>query len=256
MKQIRPLSRSRWLVLALVFGAATSANAQLVRGTVRDATTKDPLEGAFAALMDTTGTVVYGASTDRRGHYVIQLRYPGIYAVVAMYPGHVREVSGWLTLTASDSLEVLSSLAQFRTQLSPVVIRAQRDSLRGLRAFGLSLKAFDGTFMTPAQVTEAAKGSMTVYDLVQSLHVPGLIVKYTFNGGFWSNCISYIRTGGCVIPVIDGVLFRRDAADLQALLGPESIAYMIYLRPAEATTFYGTLASNGALFIATKRASK
>jgi hypothetical protein len=206
--------------------------------------------------MDTTGTVVYGARTDRRGRYVIQLRYPGIYAVVATYPGHLREISGWLTLTAADSLDVVSSLAQFRTQLSPVVIRGQQDSLRALRVFGLSLKMFGGTIMTPAEVTEAAKRSVTVYDLVQSLHVPSLRIAYMFDGVVWRNCVTFVRTGGCVIPVIDGVVFQKDATELHTLIGPESIAYMMYMRPTEATTFYGTLASNGVLFIVTKGAAK
>jgi hypothetical protein len=173
-----------------------------------------------------------------------------------MYPGHLREVSGWLTLTAADSVDVLSSLAQFRTQLSPVVIRAQRDSLRALRVFGLSMKAFGGTIMTPAQVTEAAAHSMTVYDLIQSLHVPNLRIKYMVDGGgTWTNCVVYIRTDGCVTTVIDGLLSGpRDETELHTLLGPESIAYMAYMRPNEAGTFYGTRATNGVLFIVTKGA--
>ena len=250
-------SRCRFLAaLGFAVPAFTSVSAQLVQGTVRDATTKDPLEGAFAALMDTTGTEVYGARTDRRGHYVIQLRNPGIYAVVATYPGHLREVSGWLALSAADSVDVVSSLAQFRTQLSPVVIRGQQDSLRALRVFGLSLKMFGGTIMTPAEVAEAAKRSVTVYDLVQALHVPSLQIKYMFDGVVWSNCVTLVRTSGCVIPVIDGVMYKQDAAKLHTLLGPESIAYMMYMRPTEATTFYGSLANNGVLFIVTKAAAK
>jgi hypothetical protein len=252
MKTTRSARRLR-RTIALGLAAAGSANAQFVKGTVRDATSKDPLEGAFAALMDTTGAMVYGARTDRRGHYVIQVRYPGIYAIVATYPGHLREVSGWLTLTAADSVGVVSSLAPFRTQLSPVVIRGQRDSLRALRVFGLSLNMFGGTIITPAQVTEAAKRSVTVYDLVESLHVPGLMLRYMRGG---ENCITYVRTNGCVLPVIDGVLYERDATELNKLLGPESISYMMYMRPTEATTYYGTLAHNGVLFIVTKGKAK
>jgi hypothetical protein len=241
--------------LALLLALPETARAQLVKGTVRDAMTKDPLEGAFAAIIDSTGSVVVAASANRLGHYTVQLR-PGIYAVVATYPGHQREVSNWFSMGAADTLEVTSSLAPFATELSPVIIRAQKDSLQALRAFGLSPKALGGTILTPAQVAEAATRSISMYDLIQSLHVPGLMLKYVFQQNTWQNCVTFVRTGGCVLLVVDGVSHARDSYTLDQVLDPLSVSYMFFLRPAEAGTFYGTMAGNGVLYIVTKGAAR
>lgn len=246
---------SRWLGL-LLLASPVATHAQLIRGTVRDAGSREPLEGAFAAIIDTSGSVVAAASTDRLGHYTLQLHQPGVHAVVTTHIGYVREISNWFSAAATDTLAILSSLAPFVTQLSPVIVRAERDSLRALRAFGLSPVSLGGTIVTPAQVNEAAARSITVYDLVQSLHVPALQLKYVFAQSTWQNCVTFVRTGGCVLLVVDGVVHDRDSYTLDQVVTPGGVSYMFFLRPTEATTFYGTMATNGVLYIVTKGASK
>jgi hypothetical protein len=155
----------RWILsIALAFPAAVSG--QFIQGTVRDAATTRTLDGAFAAVIDTSGAIVSAISTDRHGKYAIRLNAPGTYAVVATYPGYRREISRWMSISATDSLDVVSSLAPVITQLTPVVIRAERDSLLALRSLGLSPRALGGTIRTPLQVREVADKSLSVYDVM------------------------------------------------------------------------------------------
>ena len=248
-------SRMCWILVAVCV-APSVLSAQFIQGTVRDASTTRTLDGAFAAVIDTSGAIVSAMSADHRGKYAIRLSAPGTYAVVATYPGYRREVSRWLSMTPSDSLEVGSNLAPVVTRLTPVVIRAERDSLLALRNLGLSPRALGGTIRTPLQVREAADKSSTVYDVLQALRVPGLTIKYRFEQNTWRNCVIWVRTGGCVLTVIDGAPHPNDAYGLDMLLAPALISYVFYLRPDEAATFFGTQSTNGVLFIVTKGATR
>ena len=237
-----------------------------MKGVVRDADTRDPIANSFAGLVDTAGRVVYGSSTDFRGRYVLLVREPGVYAVVATSPGYLRQVSGWLQLMPKDTFEVTSRLGHAINTLAPVVIRAQRDSLRALNLLGLSPKSLAaGSIITPLEVSTAARGSSTVYELVESLHHPSLRVTYIYLEGTnpgapppgWYHCIVFARTNNCVTVFIDGVrhVTLTDKLDLDAILPVSAISYMIFLHPQEAGVLYGE-SSSGALLIVTKSAEK
>src|SRR6185503_20846931 len=101
-------------------------------------------------------------------------------------------------------------------------------SLLALRTFGLSPKALGGTILTPAQVNEAAAPSTSMYDLVQSLHVPGLMLKYVFQQNTWQNCVTFVKTGGCVLLIVDGVSHARDSYSLDEVLNPSTVSYMFF----------------------------
>jgi hypothetical protein len=237
----------------------------VVRGIVRDAATKDPVAGALVALLDTTATLVYGVSADVRGRYTLVVREPGIYAVVTTKAGYFREVSDWLTIAARDTFEVMPRLARPVTTLAPVLVEAQRDSLRALRVLGISLRNIGGTIVTPMEVDQARRGSRNVYDLVESLHVPTLRVKrmhvvaapreYPGPSVLGDvTCVAYARTNRCVTVVVDGVRHASfaDKAQLEQFISSQAVSYLVFLRPAEAGVLYGSGTSDGVLLIFTK----
>jgi hypothetical protein len=88
------------------------SRAQVVKGTVRDATTRLAIEGAFTALIDTTRGIVFSTSTDTFGRYALPVRHPGTYAVVTTHLGHLRQVSDWLHVTAIDTFDIQGRTAR------------------------------------------------------------------------------------------------------------------------------------------------
>ncbi len=245
------------------------ANAQLIKGVVRDATSATPVPGAFVALIDTSAALVYGVAADSRGRFTLQVRERGVYAVVATKEGYLEQTSAWLSLQPSDTLEVTPRMARLATTLAPVLVEAQRDSLRALSLLGLSLKNVGGTIVTPVEVSHARLGSRSMYDLIESLHVPTLRLKRMHVVKPPSEypaphvlgdltCIAYARTDRCVTIIVDGVRHQSfaDLAQLETFLSSESVDYLVFLRPAEAGVLFGTQSNNGVLIVVTKGASK
>lgn len=257
------MGRSSWVLRALLCSLAcvSSMQAQLVKGSVRDAETKEVVRNAFVALLDTGATMVVGVAVDGRGRFSLAVPQSGVFAVVAMKDGYQRQVSQWLEITPNDTFELTVRMARFSTTLAPVVIEAERDSLRRRGVFGLSANAIGGTIVTPSEIAVAAQTASSAYDVVESLNVPTLAVRTIYvevpQKGLLPGlyrCISYRRTGGCVTIVIDGQRYS-DTSDLLALegrLGAQDIAYMVFLRPNEADTLYGSETKHGVLVVVRK----
>jgi carboxypeptidase family protein len=249
-------------LFVLLAACSATAGAQQVRGTVHDASSGAPVFRAFLALIDTASNVVIGVTSDSHGRYAIQVREPGIYAIVGTREGYARQVSNWFEITGRDTLEVTVRLAPLIRTLSPVIIEAQRDSIRALSTLGLSVKNLGGTIITPAEVDAASLRSSTMSDLIGTLHLPTLRVKYMHLDAArgvlagWYTCIVYTRTGRCVTVVIDGVRYTdlADLVQLDNLVAGAHVAYMVFLQPQEAGVLYGTGSDTGVLLIVTKGA--
>jgi carboxypeptidase family protein len=249
-------------LFVLLAACPSAAGAQQVRGVVHDASNGEPVFRAFVALIDTASNVVIGVTSDSRGRYTIPVREAGIYAVVGTREGYARQVSNWFEITGRETVEVTVRLARLISTLSPVIIEAQRDSIRALSMLGLSVKSLGGTIITPAEVDAASLKSSTMSDLIGTLHLPTLRVKYMHfeaDRGIlagWYTCIVYTRTGRCVTVVIDGVRHTdlADLVQLDNLVAGAHVAYMVFLQPQEAGVLYGTSSDTGVLLIVTKGA--
>lgn len=241
----------------------SGAFAQLIKGTVRDAETKDIVRNSFVALIDTGASIVYGTSVDQRGRFSLKVSQLGTFAVYAIKAGYVRQVSQWMGLeSAADTFVVAVWLSRTSNTLPAQVIEAQRDSIRGLSVLGMSLKSLGGTIVAPAEVEMASQTAASAYDVVESLHLPALSLKTIvvssgaggsgrglLNGVY--RCIAYRRTNGCVTVVVNGQRFSDlgDLLQLESLLGARDISHMVFLRPNEAGTLFGSETTNGVLLI-------
>lgn len=67
-------------------------------------------------------------------------------------------------------------------------------------------------------------------------------------------CIAYRRNNQCVTIVINGQRYTSlgDLLQLEGTLGHSDISYMVFLRPEEAGTLYGSESTNGVLVIVRK----
>jgi hypothetical protein len=143
-----------WAAVLLL--AATPAHAQFLKGTVRDSETRGPVRSAFVVLLDSTAGVVVGTTVDARGRYTIAVPESGVYAVATSGTGYLTNISSWIAMAATDSFEVNVKLARAVNTLAPVVIEAQRDSLRNV-GIPDDVKDRRRTIVTPAEVAIAAQ---------------------------------------------------------------------------------------------------
>lgn len=238
----------------------------MIRGTVRDAESREIVRNAFVALLDSGASMVSGAGVDQRGRFSLVVPQPGVYAVYTTKAGYVREVSQWIEVASSaDTFVVTVRLARTKNTLSPIVIEAQRDSIRSQSVLGMSARTIGGTIVTPAEVAMAAQTASSAYDLVETLHVPSLAMKtINISGGIGERgrgiqngtyrCIAYRRTNGCVTVIVNGQRFSdvSDLLQLESILAAHDISHMIFLRPNEAGTLFGSVSSNGVLVVVTK----
>ncbi|MCC6930125.1 MAG: carboxypeptidase regulatory-like domain-containing protein [Gemmatimonadaceae bacterium] len=250
--------------LSALLLAATPLHAQFIKGTVRDSETRAPVRSGFVVLLDSTAGVVIGTAVDSRGRYTIAVPEGGVYAVATSGTGYVTNISTWIAMVATDSFEVDVKLARAVNTLAPMVIEAQRDSLRNIGIPGLMSRIVAGTIVTPAEVAIAAQTAVSPYDVLQTLNIATLELKTMYldgerqgerhiHGGMY-RCIAYRRTGGCVTVVVNGQRYssRSDLVELDGLFGATDISYMVFLRPSEAGLLYGEETTNGVLVIVRK----
>ncbi len=261
----RTLSRaSLGRAAALLFVASEPVRAQLLKGTVRDSETRAPVRSAFVTLLDSTAGVVSGTAVDARGRYVLTVHETGVYAVATSGTGYVTQISGWIRIAATDSFEVNVRLARAINTLSPVLVEAERDSIRNVGIPGMTAKVVAGTIITPAEVAVAARTAASPYDVLQSLNIATLEIKTIYveaplpgqrgiHAGTY-RCIAYRRTGGCVTVIVNGQRYSTlsDLLQLEGLLGANDISHLVFLRPSEAGTLYGQETTNGVLIIVRK----
>jgi hypothetical protein len=111
-----------WATLAFLLAAATAARAQELRGTARDAASRQPIPGAVITLLDARGDALGRNITDERGRYriampaeAVRLRFVriGFRPLTANVPR-----SG----SAVDTLDI--AMTSLPTMLDPVSVRA------------------------------------------------------------------------------------------------------------------------------------
>ena len=116
------------LALGVVLGARVPLQAQELRGTVRDAASRQPIPGAVITLLDTRGTAFGRNITDEQGRYrivvpadAVTLRFVriGFRPFTAKVPR-----SG----AAIDTLDI--AMASLPTMLAPVSVRANACPIR------------------------------------------------------------------------------------------------------------------------------
>ncbi|MEZ4417484.1 MAG: carboxypeptidase-like regulatory domain-containing protein [Gemmatimonadota bacterium] len=92
--------------LALLAALALPAQAQVVRGTLREAGSGAPIEGAMVVLLGTDDAPVYQVLTDASGRFFMERRSPGRYRLRADRIGHASSYHPAFTLAEADTVAV------------------------------------------------------------------------------------------------------------------------------------------------------
>jgi len=232
------------IILALTFGHRVSAQALTI--SVRD-TAGRPIPQVALTLIDSSGDARATARTGATGIAHLPRADTGAFRVFARRFGFRPRQTEYLRISATDTIAIRLTLERVATVMDPVLILAQRDSVRSNRnPFGINLRATGGHIVTPSEIDFAMLGARDAADMLARRALPGLIIDQV------KRCPRSNRGGGCLPFVIDGQLFT-DGSAMQDVVVPEMIDYMVILRGSEVGVRYGSIGYNGIVLIATKR---
>jgi TonB-linked SusC/RagA family outer membrane protein len=232
-----------------------SAQAQgtgVIRGTVTDSTTQQPISGAQVQIVGTQ----LGASTNDLGVYVIR-------GVTGPSVGVRAQRIGFAPQTQTVTLAGAATTADFA--LHPIASALSQVVVLG---YGSRSRADVSGAVSSVSGTELTGNPVAGIDAAMQGKTPG--VQVTQNAGNPGNGISVRIRGSSSISasnqplyVVDGVPIQEedfsqlgfDGQNLTAItsLNPDEIESMTILKDAASAAIYGSRASNGVILITTKR---
>lgn len=225
---------------------ARPAHAQVLSVSVRD-TAGAPLAQVGLVLLSSTGRAVANARTSAAGVAHMPKAGTGTFRVLARRFGFRPVASEFVNLGAGDTVALRLTMERAPAILDPVVVVAERDSLRrAWNPFGINLRASGGHIISPSEIEYAALGARDMADVLGRRALPGILIDQI------RRCPKSNRGGGCLPFAIDGQLFP-DGSALRDVVLPEMVDYVIVLRGSEVGVRYGSIGHNGIILIATKR---
>ncbi len=250
-------------LLTLLFtGLSTMAQNNVIRGTIIDAETKEPIPGATVIEQDAENRTITGVVSDFDGNFAIRIKNPKNNLSVSTM-GYISKTIA-LTGASEYTIELIPSVSD----LEEVLITAEKpvnDGLMGIAERNLTtsvvtVKASDLENTQAASIDEALQGRMPGVDITANTGDPGAGMQIRIRG------TSSINGSSDPLVVVDGMPYETSipedfnfgSADEQgyaALLNiaPSDIESISVLKDAAATAMWGARAASGVLIINTKR---
>ena len=229
-------------VLALsVF--ARAGNAQALTVTVHDSAGQ-PVRDVSLLLLDSRRRVSATVRSNKSGIAFFPRADSGAHALLVRRFGFRPQEVPLDGPPPNDTVRVI--LQRTMLVLDPIIVQAERDSLRHYTVFGVNLRATGGTIITPSQVDYAVLGARDLADVLQRQPIGGFRIDQR------RRCMTSTRPPArCLPAVVDGQLFV-DGSTLNDYVLPEAIDYMVVLRGSEVGVRFGSIGMDGILLIATK----
>jgi hypothetical protein len=142
-------------------------------------------------------------------------------------------------------------------ELSPITVAVERARSELLAEVGVRTNELGRRFMSREDFEEDMARAQDAVDLIRIRNIPNVRVTRLDGGTPCVYSTRYTRQSGgegptqqCALVVIDGVTIPPEAAGGRvAILSPDQIAAMAFLRPSEAGARFGTGSAGGVLFI-------
>ena len=206
-----------------------------VKGTLVDATTKEPLVGGNVLIKGTTK----GASADANGNYSINVSDDKAVLVFRFLGYDSQEIAVGSRATIDVSLKANASSLE---QVVVVGYGTQKKTDVTGSVKSVSSEAFNkGIINSPEQLLQ---GKVAGVNVTSATGEPGGSQGITIRGP------GSIRVGSGPLYVIDGLPLDGGIGNF---LNPSDIEKMDVLKDASATAIYGTRGANGVILITTKK---
>ncbi len=214
---------------------------QTLRGTIKDASSGNPLAGATIAVKGSAQNTV----SDAQGAFIIAV--PGSNSILTVsYVGYAtQEVS----VGTSTNLEI--ALVSNSVELNQVVVvgygtQNRRDVTGAVKS--LKSEAFNrGIINSPQQLLQ---GKVAGVNVTSASGEPGAVMGITVRGP------GGVRTGSTPLFVVDGLPLDNSSTgggDPLNFINSQDIESIDVLKDASATAIYGARGANGVVLITTKR---
>ncbi|HVF40731.1 MAG TPA: SusC/RagA family TonB-linked outer membrane protein [Gemmatimonadaceae bacterium] len=252
--------------LALLLSSAPAiAQTRVVTGTVTDAQSGEPIEGARVAVRGSTAAVITGAS----GTFTLSSVPPGAVTIairrIGYQPTTVNLPVGQGALTASLTRDLL--------HLSDVVVTGQATTVdrRNLANAVATIGASEISRVSAQSVEHAIQGKVAGASISANSGAPGGGVQMRLRGTTSINAASeplYVVDGvvmsNVAIPSNQNAVTRSTGGSNPNLtqdgqvnriadLNPNDIENVEILKGASASAIYGSRASNGVIIITTRK---
>ena len=206
-----------------------------VKGTLVDATTKEPLVGGSVLIKGTTK----GATADANGQYSINVSDDKAVLVFRFLGYDSQEIAVGSRATIDVSLKANASSLE---QVVVVGYGTQKKTDVTGSVKSVSSEAFNkGIINSPEQLLQ---GKVAGVNVTSATGEPGGSQGITIRGP------GSIRVGSGPLYVIDGLPLDGGIGNF---LNPSDIEKMDVLKDASATAIYGTRGANGVILITTKK---
>lgn len=238
-------NRIRRITLALALPAMLAASsevaAQIVTGSVSDASTGALLEGTLVRLLNLQGTDVASGLTDESGWFALRSPGPGDYFLEAQRIGYRTSRAGPVHLEATVATEVALRLVAQAIELDSVAVTVEaRQSSLERAGFYARRGRSEGIFLDRAEID--ARRAASVPALLQGRR--GVIVMAASGGGLRimlrSGVSSSIAAGQFCAPrvFVDGMAV--DSLDLERELHPTGLdGVEVYASPSAVPPQFG-----------------
>jgi len=251
MKKILPYHQEQFLMkstglklisflMIILLGLSPSlswgqGSGKTVKGTLVDATTKEPLVGGNVLIKGTTK----GATADANGQYSINVSDDKAVLVFRFLGYDSQEIAVGSRTTIDISLKANASSLE---QVVVVGYGTQKKTDVTGSVKSVSSEAFNkGIINSPEQLLQ---GKVAGVNVTSATGEPGGSQGITIRGP------GSIRVGSGPLYVIDGLPLDGGIGNF---LNPSDIEKMDVLKDASATAIYGTRGANGVILITTKK---
>ncbi len=232
MKRVKLLITGLLLVMFSVYSSAQNIR---VSGTVKDASTGDPVPFASVALKGTTT----GVATNDQGQYTINCPSNGtlVFSTIGYTTLEIK-VNGRTQIDVSIALDVVN--------LEEVMVVAYGTAKKSAFTGSAStLKSEKIGERSVSNVTNALAGQVAGVQITSNNGQPGTSSTVRIRG------IGSMSASNAPLYVVDGVPYDGSIA----AINPQDIDNMSILKDAAASAIYGARGANGVILITTKKAS-
>ena len=223
-------------VLVALSGAGAELQAQqvVVRGTVSDAASSEPVAAASVAVKGTS----LGTQTNDRGEFTLQTRGPNDTLVVSRL-GFARQ-----QVAVNGRTTVNVALTRTAVSLSEVVV------------VGYGTQKRSDVTGSVASVSQERLQDVPNTSVLQAMEgaVPGVTVNTTGGGAEPANSVLIrgrhsITASNSPLVVVDGIPFNGSLSEINQ----NDVASIDILKDASAAAIYGSRGSNGVILITSKQ---
>jgi TonB-linked SusC/RagA family outer membrane protein len=233
--------------------SAAAQESGVIRGTVTDSTTHQPIAGAQVQIVGTDRTAVADAS----GDYRLAGIAPGTVTLRVLRIGFGQRTRD-VAVTPGATVAADFALQAIATTLSQVVVVGYGSRSRADVTGALSTVAAGDIANTPtAGVDGMLQGKAAGVQVTQNAGNPGNGISVRIRGS------SSLSASNQPLYVVDGVAIQQEdfsqlgysGQNITAVtsINPDEIESITVLKDAASAAIYGSRASNGVILITTKR---